>query len=130
MTTAAEWFAGARPRTLGAALSPVLVGTAAAYADADTVIWWRAVAALVVARGRAGVGGGAGAGALPACACCLASTSGDRAPDRATGKRAGRGLAGARAAGGFWVGFWAGAFWPVAAGGVLSPPALIALAAL
>src|SRR2546429_10001972 len=49
MTTAAEWFAGARPRTLGAALSPVLVGTAAAYADADTLIWWRAVAALVVA---------------------------------------------------------------------------------
>ena len=49
MTTAAEWFAGARPRTLGAALSPVLVGTAAAYADADTVIWWRAAAALVVA---------------------------------------------------------------------------------
>jgi 1,4-dihydroxy-2-naphthoate polyprenyltransferase len=49
MTTAAEWFAGARPRTLGAALSPVLVGTAAAYADADTVIWWRAGAALVVA---------------------------------------------------------------------------------
>ncbi len=51
MTTAAEWVAGARPRTLGAALSPVLVGTAAAYADADTVIWWRAVAALVVALG-------------------------------------------------------------------------------
>jgi 1,4-dihydroxy-2-naphthoate octaprenyltransferase len=51
MTTAAEWFAGARPRTLGAALSPVLVGTAAAYADADTVIWWRAGAALVVALG-------------------------------------------------------------------------------
>ena len=49
MTTAAEWVAGARPRTLGAALSPVIVGTAAAYADADTVIWWRAVAALVVA---------------------------------------------------------------------------------
>src|SRR6266699_2387805 len=49
MTTAAEWLAGARPRTLGAALSPVLVGTAAAYADGGTVIWWRAVAALVVA---------------------------------------------------------------------------------
>ena len=49
MTTAAEWFAGARPRTLGAALSPVLVGTAAAYADTDTLIWWRAAAALVVA---------------------------------------------------------------------------------
>jgi len=49
MTTAAEWVAGARPRTLGAALSPVIVGTGAAYADADSVIWWRAVAALVVA---------------------------------------------------------------------------------
>jgi 1,4-dihydroxy-2-naphthoate polyprenyltransferase len=49
MTTAAEWVAGARPRPLGAALSPVIVGTAAAYADADTFIWWRAVAALVVA---------------------------------------------------------------------------------
>ena len=51
MTTAAEWVAGARPRTLGAAVSPVLVGTAAAYADGDPVIWWRAVAALVVALG-------------------------------------------------------------------------------
>jgi 1,4-dihydroxy-2-naphthoate octaprenyltransferase len=51
MTTAAEWVAGARPRTLGAAISPVLVGTAAAYADTDTVIWWRAAAALVVALG-------------------------------------------------------------------------------
>ncbi|HMF03222.1 MAG TPA: 1,4-dihydroxy-2-naphthoate polyprenyltransferase [Acidimicrobiia bacterium] len=49
MTTAAEWVAGARPRTLGAAVSPVLVGTAAAYADADTLTWWRAAAALVVA---------------------------------------------------------------------------------
>jgi 1,4-dihydroxy-2-naphthoate octaprenyltransferase len=49
MTTPAEWVAGARPRTLGAALSPVIVGTAAAYADADTIVWWRAVAALVVA---------------------------------------------------------------------------------
>jgi 1,4-dihydroxy-2-naphthoate octaprenyltransferase len=51
MTTAAEWVQGARPRTLGAAVSPVLVGTAAAYADADTLIWWRAGAALVVALG-------------------------------------------------------------------------------
>jgi 1,4-dihydroxy-2-naphthoate octaprenyltransferase len=49
MTTAAEWVQGARPRTLGAAISPVLVGTAAAYADSDDVIWWRAGAALVVA---------------------------------------------------------------------------------
>ena len=51
MTTAAEWVAGARPRTLGAAVSPVLVGTAAAYAAADTLTWWRAGAALVVALG-------------------------------------------------------------------------------
>ncbi len=49
MTTAAQWVAGARPRTLGAAVAPVLVGTAAAYGDADRVIWWRAIAALVVA---------------------------------------------------------------------------------
>jgi 1,4-dihydroxy-2-naphthoate polyprenyltransferase len=49
MTTAAQWVAGARPRTLGAAVSPVIVGTSAAYADADRLIWWRAVAALVVA---------------------------------------------------------------------------------
>jgi 1,4-dihydroxy-2-naphthoate polyprenyltransferase len=49
MTTAAEWFQGARPRTLGAAISPVLVGTAAAYAEAERVIWWRAAAALAVA---------------------------------------------------------------------------------
>lgn len=49
MTTAAQWVAGARPRTLGAAVSPVLVGTAAAYAAADTLTWWRAGAALVVA---------------------------------------------------------------------------------
>ena len=41
--------AGARPRTLGAAVAPVLVGTAAAVADADGVIWWRFAAALVVA---------------------------------------------------------------------------------
>src|SRR4051812_12487885 len=48
MTTAGEWFEGARPRTLGAAVAPVLVGTAAASLDAPT-IWWRAIAALVVA---------------------------------------------------------------------------------
>jgi 1,4-dihydroxy-2-naphthoate octaprenyltransferase len=49
MTSAAEWVQGARPRTLGAAVSPVLVGTAAAYADAERITWWRAGAALVVA---------------------------------------------------------------------------------
>lgn len=33
MTTAAQWFQGARPRTLPAALAPVLVGTGAAAAE-------------------------------------------------------------------------------------------------
>lgn len=42
------WYEGARPRTLGAAVAPVLVGTAAASLDGP-VVWWRAVAALVVA---------------------------------------------------------------------------------
>jgi 1,4-dihydroxy-2-naphthoate octaprenyltransferase len=41
------WVAGARPRTLGAGVVPVLVGTAAA----DTFIAWRFVAALLVAVG-------------------------------------------------------------------------------
>ncbi len=45
-----RWLAGARPRTLPAAVVPVLVGTAAATgADGAAVVWWRAVAALVVA---------------------------------------------------------------------------------
>jgi 1,4-dihydroxy-2-naphthoate octaprenyltransferase len=42
------WLAGARPRTLPASVSPVLVGTAVAAAE-GTVIAWRAVAAMVVA---------------------------------------------------------------------------------
>jgi 1,4-dihydroxy-2-naphthoate octaprenyltransferase len=46
--TAADWVAGARPRTLPAAVSPVLAGTGvAAYAE-DMVVW-RALLALVVA---------------------------------------------------------------------------------
>ncbi|MFI5047870.1 MAG: 1,4-dihydroxy-2-naphthoate polyprenyltransferase [Acidimicrobiia bacterium] len=49
MTTASEWVQGARPRTLGAAVAPVLVGTSAAVADADGVLWWRFAGALVVA---------------------------------------------------------------------------------
>jgi 1,4-dihydroxy-2-naphthoate octaprenyltransferase len=49
VTTVAEWVEGARPRTLGAAVAPVLVGTSAAVADADGVLWWRFAAALVVA---------------------------------------------------------------------------------
>ena len=49
MTSAALWVQGARPRTLGAAVAPVLVGTSAAVADADDVIWWRFGCALLVA---------------------------------------------------------------------------------
>jgi 1,4-dihydroxy-2-naphthoate octaprenyltransferase len=41
-------MAGARPRTLGAAVAPVLVGTAAGSLDGP-IRWWRAAAALVVA---------------------------------------------------------------------------------
>ena len=43
------WVAGARPRTLAVSAAPVVVGTCAAFQVADTVIWWRALAALVVA---------------------------------------------------------------------------------
>jgi 1,4-dihydroxy-2-naphthoate octaprenyltransferase len=49
VTTPSQWLAGARPRTLGAAVAPVLVGTSAAVADTDGVIWWRAACAMVVA---------------------------------------------------------------------------------
>jgi 1,4-dihydroxy-2-naphthoate octaprenyltransferase len=42
------WVMGARPRTLVAAVCPVLVGTAAAAAEGP-VVAWRALAALVVA---------------------------------------------------------------------------------
>lgn len=42
------WAAGARPRTLPAAVVPVTVGTAVAASQGE-VVWWRAAAALVVA---------------------------------------------------------------------------------
>jgi 1,4-dihydroxy-2-naphthoate octaprenyltransferase len=43
-----RWVAGARPRTLPAAVVPVLVGTGVASSTGG-VIWWRAAAALLVA---------------------------------------------------------------------------------
>jgi 1,4-dihydroxy-2-naphthoate octaprenyltransferase len=48
MASAAHWVAGARPRTLPAAISPVLAGTGVA-AYADDAVWWKALLALVVA---------------------------------------------------------------------------------
>jgi 1,4-dihydroxy-2-naphthoate octaprenyltransferase len=48
MATSAQWIEGARPRTLPAAISPVLVGTGAA-AFLDHFVWWKALLALGVA---------------------------------------------------------------------------------
>ncbi|WP_283134960.1 1,4-dihydroxy-2-naphthoate polyprenyltransferase [Rhizohabitans arisaemae] len=42
-----QWIAGARPRTLPAAVIPVLVGTGVA-ASHDAASWWRALLALLV----------------------------------------------------------------------------------
>lgn len=48
MATAAQWLEGARPKTLPAAISPVVAGTGVAAYDGETV-WWKALLALVVA---------------------------------------------------------------------------------
>jgi 1,4-dihydroxy-2-naphthoate octaprenyltransferase len=48
---ASDWIAGARPRTLPAAVVPVAVGAACAAGAGDSfgdVVWWRVVGALVV----------------------------------------------------------------------------------
>ena len=47
MATPAQWLAGARPRTLPAAVSPVLAGTAVAV-YVDHAVWWKAALALLV----------------------------------------------------------------------------------
>ncbi|WP_329091758.1 MULTISPECIES: 1,4-dihydroxy-2-naphthoate polyprenyltransferase [unclassified Streptosporangium] len=48
MATPSQWIAGARPRTLPAAVVPVAIGTGVAIGDAGGV-WWRALLALFVA---------------------------------------------------------------------------------
>ncbi len=43
------WIQGARPKTLPAAIVPVMVGTAAAVGEGEPIYLWRAFAAAVVA---------------------------------------------------------------------------------
>jgi 1,4-dihydroxy-2-naphthoate octaprenyltransferase len=47
MPSASDWVAGARPRTLPAAVSPVVAGTGVA-AYVGEAVWWKAALALVV----------------------------------------------------------------------------------
>jgi 1,4-dihydroxy-2-naphthoate octaprenyltransferase len=47
LSPAQLWIAGARPRTLPAAVAPVMAGTGAA-AYADSIVWWKALLALGV----------------------------------------------------------------------------------
>jgi len=47
VATPSQWVAGARPRTLPAAVAPVVAGTGVA-AYADGFVWWKALLALVV----------------------------------------------------------------------------------
>jgi len=48
VTSPVTFFHGARPKTLGAAVAPVVIGTACASVHAP-VLWWRATGALTVA---------------------------------------------------------------------------------
>jgi 1,4-dihydroxy-2-naphthoate octaprenyltransferase len=47
MATPAQWLEGARPRTLPAAVAPVLAGTGVAV-HLDQAVWWKALLALLV----------------------------------------------------------------------------------
>ena len=47
MATPSHWLQGARPRTLPAAVAPVIAGTGVAAYDGEAV-WWKALLALVV----------------------------------------------------------------------------------
>ncbi|RZS79039.1 1,4-dihydroxy-2-naphthoate prenyltransferase [Motilibacter rhizosphaerae] len=55
MTTTAQWVSGARPRTLPAAIAPVLAGTGAAVAEGGAVAWRAVVAAVVALALQVGV---------------------------------------------------------------------------
>ena len=55
MTTASEWVAGARPRTLGLAIAPVVLGTAAATTNASFRPERAALALLVAVALQVGV---------------------------------------------------------------------------
>ena len=48
VATPDQWLAGARPRTLPAAVAPVVAGTGVAGFH-DAAVWWKALLALVVA---------------------------------------------------------------------------------
>jgi 1,4-dihydroxy-2-naphthoate octaprenyltransferase len=48
MASLAQWFQGARPRTLPNAVAPVVAGTGAA-AHLHAAVWWKALLALLVA---------------------------------------------------------------------------------
>lgn len=47
MTSVSEWLSAARPRTLPAAISPVVIGTGVAVA-LHQFVWWKALLALLV----------------------------------------------------------------------------------
>jgi 1,4-dihydroxy-2-naphthoate octaprenyltransferase len=47
VTSLSAWIQGARPRTLPAAIAPVVAGTGAAALE-DAVVWWKALTALGV----------------------------------------------------------------------------------